>query len=76
MTYEVNIETGGWIASAVLALWGLLLRTMLGRHYKAQDETNQRLSFIERELALLRGRFEERDRVWGKTTWMDDNRRD
>ena len=69
MSYEIDSQTGGWIAAAALALWGVLLRTMLGRHYKAQDETNQRLSYIEKELAQLRGRFEERDRTGGKTSW-------
>ena len=69
MSDGINIESG-WVAAALLAAWSIILRVMLGRYYKSQDEIKTELVALRLEMALmnqrlarLEGRFSERDHL-------------
>jgi hypothetical protein len=56
------IEHGGWIATIAVTIWGAMLRTALGRHYKSIDKVNERLGNIEQRLSTIEGQLKPRRR--------------
>ena len=66
------VQHGGWIATVAVTVWGFVLRTALGRHYKATDEMKEQLVSIDRRLSVIEGRFEERDTGRYRTGHGDD----
>lgn len=55
------LSHGGWFATAVVGIWGWLLKMALSRHLIALDKVNARLDAIEMSIARLQGRFDQMD---------------
>lgn len=51
----------GWFFAGLTAVWGVVLRWIIGRHIKAFDKLDEKLDSIDLRLSLIEGRFEERD---------------
>ena len=78
--FEIATLHPGWIASAVTTLWAIGLRVLIGRHYKAMDDVKEQLrslgddlTHVKGDVANMKGRFEERDRV--NSTYRGPRRR-
>jgi hypothetical protein len=55
-------QNSGWFFTAITAAWGFVLRWMLGRHVKAMDRIDAKLTNIDARLSTIEGRMVERDR--------------
>jgi hypothetical protein len=43
----------GWVATLAIGTWGIVLRALLGRHFRAADKMEKRLDDIQENLAVL-----------------------
>ena len=58
------IETAtqsGWFFAGLTAVWGVVLRWIIGRHLRQFDSLDEKLDSIDLRLSVIEGRFEERD---------------
>ena len=78
----ITAEHAGWLVAFLMATWGIILRALIGRHFRASARLEERLIAIETELAHLRGRIEGVDSVYkgprrrrmdAGTTWPGDS---
>ena len=69
---SATLAENGWLLGIVATAWAFTLRVLIGRHFKAVDAVNVRLSRIEQDLAAIQGRLTERDR-FGHHTWPGDS---
>lgn len=66
----------GWAVAVLTATWGIILRTLIGKHFKKWDSVEDRLRNIELDLFELKGRFREIDRRSGaRNNWHGEERR-
>ena len=56
------VQGGGWFFAGLTAVWGIVLRWIVGRHMKQFDEVRVQLRSIDLRLSAIEGRFKERDR--------------
>jgi hypothetical protein len=59
---EANISYVGWGVAVLTALWGFVLRIIVGRSLRSADNTQLRLSAIEQRLAVIEDRSYQRRR--------------
>ena len=64
MSDEISTASinANWVVTGIMAIWGLVLRVMVGRHFDAIDKVNGRLSSMEVELATIKGYLEAKKR--------------
>jgi len=55
------VQGGGWFFAGLTAVWAVVLRWIIGRHIKEFDLLDAKLDSIDTRLAIIEGRFEERD---------------
>jgi hypothetical protein len=51
----------GWFFAGLTAVWGIVLRWIIGRHISQFDLLDAKLDSIDARLSVIEGRFEERD---------------
>lgn len=71
MSEQFDVSSG-WVVALLTASWGIILRALIGKHFKKWDSVDSRLQAIENDLAQIKGRFRERDRGRGRETWPGD----
>ena len=48
---------GGWIATAVMGVWGWILRVALARHLEALGKLEERLRHLEISVGKIKGKL-------------------
>ena len=67
---EIASANSGWVAAFLLGSWGVVLRALVGRHLKREDDQREwvskvdnHLSMIEQRLAVIESRSHSRRRA-------------
>ena len=55
------VQGGGWFFAGLTAVWGIVLRWIVGRHVKQFDTMDAKLDSIDARLSVIEGRMKERD---------------
>lgn len=72
-TFTDLVSQSGWAIALLTASWGIILRTLIGKHFRKWDNVERRLGLIEQDLFFIKGRLRERDRGQGRRTWPGDS---
>lgn len=54
-------QQSGWFFAGLTAVWGVVLRWIVGRHIKAFDMLDAKIDNVIDRLSSIEGRFAERD---------------
>ena len=67
---DIASANSGWVAAFLLGTWGVVLRALVGRHLKREDDQREwvskvdnHLSMIEQRLAVIESRSHNRRRA-------------